>query len=265
MVQLKAPVVLHKKVAPDHFLMRLKAPEIARESLPGQFIHVRCAEETFPLLRRPFSLLDANPQTGTIDFIYKVVGLGTGTLAGISQGSRIDVLGPLGHTFEIPSSLKRASLVGGGVGIPPLYLLAKRLLDRGVQVDAFLGARTKGWLICTREFRQLGIPVHVATDDGTLGFKGSVVTLLKGSIHQSKNPPTLYICGPTPMMAAAAKLAHQMKLPAQVSLEERMGCAMGCCMGCVVEVATEPVTAHTRFQRVCTEGPIFPAEAIVWK
>ena len=260
-------------------MMRLKAPAVARGSRPGQFIHVQCAGET--LLRRPFSLLDADPKLGTIDFIYKVVGLGTGALAQIPAGSKVDLLGPLGRPFEFPDDLKAAYLVGGGVVIPPLVLLAKRLLEKRVSVVAFLGARTKDWVICVPQFRKMGIPVHVATDDGSLGYKGSVVSLLQAVIerksltpfalslskggHSPRNDVMLYICGPTPMMAAAAALARRGRIPAQVSLEERMGCAMGCCVGCVVEVGTEPVTSHKRFQRVCTEGPVFPAEAIAWK
>ncbi|MBI3615690.1 MAG: dihydroorotate dehydrogenase electron transfer subunit [Candidatus Omnitrophica bacterium] len=279
MVQVKALVTTHRRVAGDHYFMRLEAPTVAQRAKPGQFIHVQCGDST--LLRRPFSLMDVDAKTGAIDFIYKVVGLGTNSLTEIPAGEKVDLLGPLGHPFEIPAELKRAYLVGGGVGIPPLYLLAKTLLKghdseltsgaasssrshgSRVQVEAFLGARTKGWVICASDFRRLGIPVHVATDDGTLGTRGSVVDLLKSVVD--RQDAVLYICGPTPMMAAAAALTRRKKLAAQVSLEERMGCAMGCCMGCVVEIAAEPAAAHTRFQRVCTEGPVFPAEAILWK
>ncbi len=287
MVQTQAQVLAHRRVAPDHYLLRLKAPLIARRAQPGQFIHLRCYGDspqrdtrrsrvsllgTVPLLRRPFSLLDVNLAAGTIEFIYKVVGFGTGVLTGIPTGAKVDLLGPLGRPFEIPLELKRAVLVGGGVGIPPLVLLAKGLVKAcpvsSVRVSAFLGARTKEWVICAADFRRLGVPVLVATDDGSRGYRGSVVDCLKeflrSTIHDRRST-VLYICGPTPMMAAAARLARREGFPAQVSLEERMGCAMGCCMGCVVEVTTEPVTSHSRFQRVCTEGPVFPAEAILWR
>ena len=277
MVQVRAPVLVHRRIAQDHFLMRLKAPAIARRAIPGQFIHLSCADSftTNPLLKRPFSLLDVNPAAGTIDFIYKVVGKGTAALAGVPVGSSLDLLGPLGRPFIIPRGLKQAYLVGGGVGIPPLYLLAKAILRQmgtadKKRVEVFLGARTKGWVICAEMFRALGVNVRIATDDGTLGYRGSVVELLGRvivTLSEANGKPSqmLYICGPTPMMAAAAALAGREKLPAQVSLEERMGCAMGCCMGCVVEVTTEPATSHARFQRVCTEGPVFPAEAVAWK
>ncbi|MBI3317622.1 MAG: dihydroorotate dehydrogenase electron transfer subunit [Candidatus Omnitrophica bacterium] len=270
MAQAKAPVLVHRRIARDHCLMRLKSARIASCALPGQFIHLLCGEPT--LLRRPFSLLDADPRAGTLDFIYKVVGSGTRALTHLSPGDRVDLLGPLGTPFKMPPDAETAYLIGGGVGIPPLYLLAKRLLDLppagSRRVVAFLGARTKDWVICADGFRRLGIPVHVATDDGTSGHRGSVVDLLRRFLPTTRNrgpAPVLYICGPTPMMAAAAALADRRDLPAQVSLEERMGCAMGCCMGCVVEVAAEPAGSHARFQRVCTEGPVFQADEIVWR
>ena len=293
MVQMKAPVLVHRRIAKDHFLMRLKAPLIAQRAIAGQFIHLSCLAETKRgltprgqtplLLRRPFSLLDVNPAAGTIDFIYKIVGKGTTVLAEALVGSKLDLLGPLGRPFAVPSKLKSAYLVGGGVGIPPLYLLAKEILrkQKGLaaeEIQVFLGARTKEWVICARMFRALGGEVRVATDDGTLGFQGSVVDLVEEHLRmlssrkrtsdsrfRGNDNGMLYICGPTPMMAAAAAVAREHKLQAQVSLEERMGCAMGCCMGCVVEVTTEPAASHARFQRVCTEGPVFPAGEIAWR
>ncbi len=276
MVQVNGRVLRHQPVARDHFLLRLRTPLVARRAKPGQFVHLTCLPtsrrsllgRSGPLLRRPLSLLDADPLTGTIDLIYKVVGLGTAALAQVPVGASLDLLGPLGHPFEIPSGLKTAYLVGGGVGIPPLYLLAKWLVRQKTEVVAFLGARTKEWVICAPEFRALKIPVRIATDDGTAGIRGSVVDLLKKFLLKtdySRRTTILYICGPTPMMAVAAALALRLEIPAQVSLEERMGCAMGCCLGCVVEIATEPPDSHARFQRVCTEGPVFPAEAILWR
>ena len=277
MTQVKAPVLANSLIGRDHYQMRLKAPLVARRAKPGQFVHLQCAPSDSkkpingysysPLLRRPLSLLDADPERGTVELIYKVVGLGTAALAQIPVGSRIDLLGPLGHPFEIPPNLRRAYLVGGGVGIPPLFLLAKRLKAKA-EVVAFLGARTKEWVICRSQFRRIGVPVHVATDDGSAGYRGSVVDLVKRFLRSAPHPAqstVLYICGPTPMMAAAAAVAQQENLPAQVSVEERMGCAMGCCWGCVVEIADEDPRSHARYQRVCTEGPVFPAEAIAWR
>ncbi len=291
MVQEKGKILLHRRVARDHYRMQIRSPAAARQAKPGQFIHILCRTEkkgqspsgTVPLLRRPISILDADPTRGTLDLLFKVMGLGTAALAELPEGGKADFIGPLGEPFTAPPKGKEAVLIGGGVGIPPLVFLAKGLLKKKVKVTAFLGARTKEWVICREDFRKLGVPVHSATDDGTLGYHGSVVDLVENVIARPRrgrgnlvfkseiasasprNDVELYICGPTPMMAAAAALARRRGISAQVSLEERMGCAMGCCMGCVVEVTDEPVGSHARFQRVCTEGPVFPSEAILWK
>lgn len=285
MVQERALAVAHKRIAPDHYLLRLKSPVAARRARPGQFVHILCEDRgrsswghttlqsvpswTVPLLRRPLSIFDADPKAGTFDVIYKVMGLGTEVLSHVPAGRKVDFIGPLGGTFEVPRAAKTIWLIGGGVGIPPLYFLAKWLKRTrpGVRVEAFLGARTKGWVICAADFRKIGVPVHAATDDGTLGYRGSVVDGWEKAIRASGGHPrssVAFICGPTPMMKAAAEATRRAGIPAQVSLEERMGCAMGCCMGCVVEVTRSPVGSHARFQRVCTEGPVFAAEEVVW-
>lgn len=266
----KAPIVAHRKVAADHYLMRLKIPRAAQRARPGQFLHLLCppgrfAQEPVPFLRRPFSIFDVHPKAGTVDFIYKVVGTGTATLAQARAGDFADCLAPLGRPFEVPPKVQTVLLVGGGVGIPPLYFLAKTL-RKTHQVIVFLGARTRKWVICAADFKKLGVPVHVATDDGSRGSKGSVVDLLEKKLsgRGDRAGRVSCICGPTPMMAAAARATKAHKVRAQVSLEERMGCALGVCWGCCVEVTTERVGSHARFQRVCSEGPVFDAAAVAW-
>ena len=272
MTQCRVRVTAHRRIARDHALLSLACAPIAEAAQPGQFVHLQCSPEPSwrgggPLLRRPFSLYDVDRRRGTCDLIYKVVGLGTEALREAAVGDTLDVLGPLGTTFTADDLVTRAVLVGGGVGIPPLYYWAKVLKARRLAVEAYLGVQTKDYLICDGAFRALGVPVHVATDDGSAGFRGYVTALLAQSFRRVA-PATgtaLYICGPTPMMQAAAALAARWRVPAQVSLEERMGCALGVCMGCIVEIAGPHATAHKRFQRVCTEGPVFPAEAVVWR
>ncbi len=272
MIQATVPVVFNKRIAKDHYLLRLKSSTVAKKSKPGQFVHLLCVEKPgmAPLLRRPISIFDADPKTGTIDLIYKVMGEGTEVLSKVRSGAALDLLGPLGSTFQIPASVQTVYLVGGGVGIPPLYFLAKELKkNHRVRTEVFLGARTKEWVICASDFKKLGVSVHTATDDGSLGHRGSVVDLLVSVITRETKQARLKeklicICGPTRMMQAAAAASGRFGIPAQVSLEERMGCAMGVCMGCVVEVNSAPAGSHARFQRVCTEGPVFPSEEIVW-
>lgn len=271
MHQRRARVAAHRKIARDHYLMALTCPPIANTAQPGQFIHLQCSAEPSwhvggPLLRRPFSLYDVDRRRGTLELIYKVVGLGTEALQSVAVGDALDVIGPLGTTFAA-DRVQHALLVGGGVGIPPMYYWAKTLLAQKISVEVYLGVQTKDYLICDKAFRALGVPTHVATDDGSIGFKGFVTAMIEASFQQQRpaDGTTLYICGPTPMMQAAAALAARWHLPAQVSLEERMGCALGVCMGCIVETAGPHATAHKRYQRVCTEGPVFPAEQVVWR
>ena len=271
-LQRRGRVTAHRRIAHDHYLLSLACLPIARAARPGQFIHLQCAAPSAwqgggPLLRRPFSLYDVDLRRGTCDLIYKVVGLGTETLREAVVGDTLDLLGPLGTTFTAEAAVTRALLLGGGVGIPPLYFWAKALVAYGIAVEAYLGVQTKNYLICDAAFRALGVPTRVATDDGSAGFKGFVTALVESSFRrQAPEAGTqLYICGPTPMMQAAAALAARWHVPAQVSLEERMGCALGVCMGCIVEIAGPHATAHKRYQRICTEGPVFPAETIVWR
>jgi dihydroorotate dehydrogenase electron transfer subunit len=272
LTQHRARVTAHRRIACDHYLLSLACAPIAQAAQPGQFVHLHCSAKPLwhgggPLLRRPFSLYDVDRRRGICRVIYKVVGLGTASLQAVAVGDTLDLIGPLGTSFVAGGSVRRAVLIGGGVGIPPLYFWAKTLNTLKISSEAFLGVQTKDYLICDGALRQLGVPTRVATDDGSAGFHGYVTGLVERSFRRA--PPrggtTLYICGPTPMMQAAAALAGRRGLPAQVSLEERMGCALGVCMGCIVEIAGPHATAHKRFQRVCTEGPVFDAEAVVWR
>jgi dihydroorotate dehydrogenase electron transfer subunit len=271
-LQRRGRVVAHRRIARDHYLLSLACPPVARAARPGQFVHLQCAAPSAwrgggPLLRRPFSIYDVDTRRGACQLIYKVVGLGTEMLREAAAGDTLDVLGPLGTTFTADDTVTRVLLVGGGVGIPPLYFWAKALIARGIAVEAYVGVQTKDYLICEKAFRALGVPTHVATDDGSAGFKGFVTALVEDAFRRRAPGPgaQLSICGPTPMMQAAAALAARWQVRAEVSLEERMGCALGVCMGCIVEIAGPHATAHKRYQRVCTEGPVFPAETVIWR
>ena len=173
----KVKVLSNKRVAPDHSILRLSAPVLARVTKPGQFIQVQVTEGIEPFLRRPFSLLDVYGDS--IEILYAVVGKGTGILTKKKKGDFVDALGPLGNAWNPIGAKKRAILVGGGVGIPPLYFLAKQEKSHLRQIEVFLGAKHKPLLLCQRDFQELGVNVHVATDDGSAGFKGYVTELLK--------------------------------------------------------------------------------------
>ena len=271
MKQVLAPVVSNAEVTQGTYLLRLRAPEIARHAQPGQFVHVRCAPvgvlatsdqpspqpspgkgegaESLawdPLLRRPISIMRANRESGELDILFDVVGRGTALLSRVRPGDALDVLGPLGRPFGLKASTRQALLVGGGVGVPPLVALAEEAIARGVSVTLVAGFRSAAKVL-PAELLPPEVEYVVTTDDGSAGRPGLVTESLAEYLSWADQ---LFACGPLPMLKALARLDLPRSLPVQVSMEERMGCAMGVCLGCVVQ------TRHG-LQRVCRDGPVF--------
>lgn len=210
---------------------------------PGQFINI--AVPGFSL-RRPISVHDRTDSTVTI--IYKVVGKGTDALAQMHSGS-LDILTGLGNGYTTSMAGDAPVLLGGGVGVPPLYLLCKKLLEEGRHPSVVLGFNTKAEVFCEQEFRALGVPVTVTTVDGSYGVKGFVTDALKDIAYTY-----FYCCGPKPMLKAVNTAAAT---SGQFSFEERMGCGFGACMGCSIVTASG-------YKRVCKDGPVFVKEDIIW-
>lgn len=251
-----------EEVAPQHFRMKIKAPIIAAQAQAGQFVHVlpRSASICDPLLRRAFSILKADD--GAIDILYRVEGRGTSLLSSLKAGDSINLLGPLGQNFEplYNSSL----LVGGGVGVPPMAMLASTR-NESQDTRAIIGARTKADLICLEDFGNYGVPVDIATDDGSRGYKGRVTDLLEMQLRaRSDTKPRVYACGPLPMLRAVAKLCREYSVEAQVSLEENLPCGVGVCNGCVVPIVTAE-RDYDRFRRICIQGPVMWASEVDWE
>ena len=213
---------------------------------PGQFVNV---ELDGLYLRRPISVCDWDERT--LMLIYKVVGEGTQQMAALSSGARLDLLTGLGNGFDIAKGSRRELLVGGGVGVPPLYALAKRLLADGREVAVVLGFNTAAEVFYRDEFAQLGCRVVVATADGTQGVRGFVTDAIRES---GVTYDYFYACGPLPMLRA---LSEATVCSGQLSFEERMGCGFGACMGCSVPTGNG-------YKRVCKDGPILYKEEIVW-
>ncbi len=212
---------------------------------PGQFVNLKL--DGF-YLRRPISVCDAEGDLLTL--IYKVVGEGTRAMAGYGKGKKIDCLVGLGNGYDEKDAGDRPLLVGGGVGVPPLYLLAKRLTAAGKRVTAILGFNTKDEVFFENEFRALGCDVRVTTVDGSCGTRGFVTDALHGL-----DPTCLYTCGPEPMLRA---LYRATTCPGQFSFERRMGCGFGACMGCTCKTITGN-------KRICREGPVLKREEILWE
>ena len=259
-------VLSNEEVAEAHYLLRCECPDIARGAQPGQFVHVMVSPSTGLLLRRPFTIYTVE---GTqITMLYQIIGEGTKLLSEMPIGTRLQVLGPLGKPFDIASTAEPALLVGGGAGIASLMLLAVALRTRGIPTLAFVGAQHRARLLSVTDLEALGIAVHIATDDGSVGHHGRVTELLRERLGEvlgktDGSRPQMFACGPHGMLSAVAQIAAEVAVPTQVAMENRMGCAMGVCLGCVCPVR---VSAHQiAYARVCTEGPVFNASEIVWE
>jgi len=253
-------LVRKERVTEGHYLLALECPEIAAGAAPGQFVNVRVAAGYDPLLRRPFSVLRADPGLRQVWVLVKVVGRGTQMLAEREPGAKLELMGPLGKGWPEPAPEGDLVLVAGGVGVAPLIFWAERLQEayRQSSVISLLGAATEGDLVCWLELAARSDEFYVATEDGSAGEPGLVTDLLEA--HLAQRPvAAVYACGPTPMLASVARLAQEVEVPCYVAMEQRMACGVGACLGCVVPAA------GGGYVRVCTEGPVFPAEAIDWE
>ena len=216
--------------------------------LPGQFVNIRVQGQ---FLRRPISVCNVEPSQNNAEplltIIYKVVGVGTEAMSHLPVGTQLDVLTVLGNGYDLSKAGNAPLLVGGGVGVPPMYMLARQLREMGKTVRVILGFNTKDEVFYEEEFRALGCDVTVTTVDGSHGVKGFVTNALDGK--QSY----YYTCGPLPMIKA---LLQAIGTHGEVSMEERMGCGFGACMGCTIQTTHGP-------KRVCKEGPVFHAEELI--
>lgn len=210
----------------------------------GQFINIKLDGL---YLRRPISVCDCDENSVTI--IYKVVGSGTAQMSNLSVGNELDVLTGLGNGYDLSLSGNEPLLLGGGVGVPPLYMLAKKLIDQGKTVSVVLGFNTKSEVFYENEFRALGCNVTVTTIDGSYGTKGFVTNAYPESYS------FFYTCGPEPMLKSIYKTSAT---SGQMSFEERMGCGFGACMGCSCKTITG-------YKRICKDGPVMKKEEILWE
>ncbi len=210
----------------------------------GQFVNIKL-DGLF--LRRPISVCDYDEKTLTI--VYKVVGKGTEQMSAMDAGEKLDILTGLGNGYDLSPSGENPVLLGGGVGVPPMYNLAKKLLSQGKKVSVILGFNTKSEIFYEEEFKKLGCAVTVTTVDGSYGIKGFVTTALENMDYSY-----FYTCGPEPMLKAVYKASVT---SGQMSFEERMGCGFGACMGCSCKTLTG-------YKRICKDGPVMLKEEILW-
>lgn len=273
-----AIVTENRSLSGGHFLLSVQSPRQASLARPGQFAMLRLPSRSDALLRRPMSIYDVKAASGApangaapptiLQFLYKVVGRGTRLMAELKPGDEMDLLAPLGHGFfeeeylDVAKSVDEVLHVAGGIGIAALLLPAKSLAAHGVRQRLFFGGRTQWDLVGTEDFAPFAPEPVLATEDGSRGHRGYVTRPLAEYLARNRGRRfLLLVCGPWAMLQASVELASQYGHRCLVSMENRMGCGLGVCLGCCIRVKGE---GHASYQRVCTEGPVFWSEHVVW-
>ncbi|OGR32480.1 MAG: dihydroorotate dehydrogenase [Desulfuromonadales bacterium GWD2_61_12] len=264
-------VLANQEISPSIFRMRILAPGFAAAAQPGQFVMLRPALALPTMLRRPFGVFrtgclppecDGLPPREYMEILYKVVGQGTKILSELHQGDRIELLGPLGRGFDLGTPGQEKILVGGGIGLVPLFMLGEALVAQGSRVRLLMGGRTRDDILAVTEFERSGVETYVSTDDGSLGEAGFVTKVLERKL--SKYPQAeVFACGPTPMLTAVAAICAARQVNLQVSLEAHMACGVGACLGCVVKGAGHSESTP-RYLCTCKAGPVFQASDLDW-
>ena len=254
MEYIKAHVVSVNEIAPSIYDMLLKAPTISAQAKPGQFICLY-SNDSAHLLPRPISICEVFGEH--VRLVFRIAGYGTRELSAKKTGDEITVLGPIGNGYpELPKD-KTVTFVGGGIGIPPMLYLSRKLKEQSKQVTIVLGFRDKGTFLVDA-FENYG-KVVIATDDGSLGVRGTVVDAIRElgiSVH------TVCACGPMPMLKGLASYTETNGGTALISLEERMACGIGACLGCITKTREVDGHSHVKNARICTEGPVFDSKVL---
>lgn len=249
-VKIQAEIIRQDNIATDIFSMVLQAEPIAAQAVPGQFIDLYSADGS-KLLPRPISLCEIDKAAGTLRIVYRIAGKGTEEFSRLCAGHTISILGPLGNGFTKKD--KKAILIGGGIGIPPMLQLAKEL---DCEKSIVLGFRDEEFL--SEEFVPYG-NVYKSSDNGAIGVKGTVMDAIR---EYQITGDVIYACGPTPMLRAIREYALANHIEAQLSLEERMACGVGACLACVCKSKEVDDHSQVKNKRVCKDGPVFLAEEV---
>lgn len=251
--QQRMTVIAQQQIAKNIFELTVEGSLVDEMGEPGQFVHVRVADSFEPLLRRPISIASIDKELTRFTMIYRSEGRGTKILAEKRGGDEIDVLGPLGHGFPVEEAKRKAYLIGGGIGVPPLYELAKQLNSRGIETVHILGFESKEAIFYEEQFKIFG-DTHIATVDGSHGTEGFITHILN---ELPQDFDTYFSCGPTAMLEAVQWAYPQKK--GFLSYEQRMGCGIGACFACVCRTTK----SETDYIKVCSDGPVFPAGVVI--
>jgi dihydroorotate dehydrogenase electron transfer subunit len=244
------------------FRLKISSPDIAEKALPGNFCHLRVNQTYSPLLRRAFSFHKVEKDENSFELLIKVVGSGTEILSRKNPGEKIDLLAPLGNSFTIPKKNEDMVLLAGGMGIAPLFYLIDFLLKKKYspeRITLFFGIKKKEELILTEVLVSSGIKLHIATEDGSFGYKGMITSLFHQELKEKRiefENTKFFACGPNPMLKEISSICTKHDLSCQVSLENHMPCGIGACLGCVVKTING-------YKRVCKDGPVFDAREVI--
>ena len=247
----QAVIISQEEITPGIYSMWLKTDKIAGQAKAGQFISIYC-EDGSRMLPRPISICEIDSADNALRVVYRIAGKGTEEFSQKHTGMRLEIMGPLGNGFPLKN--KKAFLVGGGIGIPPMLELAKQL---NCEKQIILGYRNSEMFLL-EQFKKLG-SVYVATEDGSYGSKGTVLDAIRDNGLEGE---IIYACGPTPMLKALKEFAGERKMECWISMEEKMACGIGACLACVCK--SREIDGHTNVhnKRVCKEGPVFRAEEV---
>lgn len=256
-----AKLIKREQLKQDIFKLTMEAPQIVKTAKQGQFVEVRVTNGISPFLRRPISIHNMDKESGLLELIFQVKGEGTKLLSQSQIDNEIDLLGPLGYgTFNYKEH-KNIAILGGGIGVFPLYELAKNAKKDGINVNTYLGFRNIEFVILEDEFKEVSDNLIITTDDGTYGIHGFAINSLKEDIEDGKID-SIYACGPLPMLKAVRELAIEKNILCQISLEERMGCGLGACLGCAVRTS-DSTDEEPKYIHVCKQGPVFEAKEVI--
>lgn len=258
--QVLAELVQKEEIIKGIYKFSVKTGEIVEVSKPGNFIEIRVSDQVEPFLRRPISIYNLDKENGILEFIFQVKGKGTEILSRKEIGDKIDIIGPLGYgTFKI-EKFNKLAIIGGGIGIFPLYELSKQAKNSQKKVDVFLGFRNKEMVMLENEFEKISDNLTITTDDGSYKNKGFAIDYLIENMQKEKYD-CIYACGPLPMLKAIQKYANDNNIECQISLEEKMGCGLGVCLGCAVKTA-KSTKENPEYFHVCKGGPVFNARDV---
>lgn len=261
----------HKKYGEHYHSLTIVSPDIGEKVRPGQFVNMRCGTNQANILRRPFSVYRVHKRGGwasTIEIVFDIRGPGTKYLSELRGHNSVNLVGPLGRGFVLPTRRAHCLLVGGGIGAAPLFFLADELRNEGHRVDVILGARDGGLLLNAIDARRLASVCITTTEDGSVGTQGRVTDVLVETMERC-GTEVVYACGPHPMLAAVSRVCAEQQVPVQVAVEELMACGYGVCMTCVMPLRRKPRKDEAPedavvYARSCTEGPVFNGAAVVW-